>query len=139
MVATRGEAGTSGRLLDTSLVIAAIGQEPAVTARLQALPASSLFLSATVFGELVYGALLSSRAADHLRTLTEFAAAANTLPCDAATARLYGEIKAQLTRIGRPIPENDVWIAAAARQHGLTLGPRDAHVQDVAGLGLESW
>jgi len=139
MVASGGPSGTSGRLLDTSVVIAAIGQEPAVTASLQALPASSLFLSATVLGELVYGALLSSRAGKNLTTLTDFAAAANTLPCDAATARLYGEIKAQLKRIGRPIPENDIWIAAVARQHSLTLITRDAHFEHVAGLSRERW
>ena len=63
MVATSGEADTSGRLLDTSVVIAATGQQPAVTARLHALPASSLFLSATVFAELLCGALLPEHVA----------------------------------------------------------------------------
>lgn len=96
MVADSGGAGASGRLLDTSVVIAAFGQEPAVTNRLRALPASSLFLSETVLGELVYGALVSSKVADNLRTLGEFAVAANTLPCDGETARFYGEVKAHL-------------------------------------------
>jgi len=139
MVAIGGEADPPGRLLDTSLVIAAIGQEPAVLARLRTLPSSSLFLSATVFGELLFGALVSSRVAENLHTLVQFAAAANTLPYDAGTARLYGEVKVQLRRIGRPIPENDVWIAAVARQHRLTLVTRDAHFAHVDDLRLKHW
>lgn len=139
MVATSGGAAPPGRLLDTSLVLAAIGREPAVLARLRALPSSSLFLSATVPGELLFGALVSSRVAENIQTLAEFASAANTLPCDAGTARLYGEVKARLQRIGRPIPENDVWIAAVARQHRLTLVTRDAHFGHVVDLSLEHW
>ncbi|HEY4572503.1 MAG TPA: PIN domain-containing protein [Thermoanaerobaculia bacterium] len=42
-------------------------------------------------------------------------------------------------RKGRPIPENDIWIAASARQHGLTLATRDGHFDDVDGLITETW
>ena len=89
-------------------------------------------------GRFRYDALLSSRVAENLRTLTEFAAA-YTLPCDAGTARVYGEVKEHLRRSGRPIPEDDVWIAAIGLRHRLTLITRDAHFQHVAGLRLESW
>jgi tRNA(fMet)-specific endonuclease VapC len=139
MVGTDGEGDPPGRLLDTSLVIAAIGQDPAVIARLRALPASSLFLSATVLGELLFGALVSSRVAENIETLVAFASVAHTLPCDAETARFYGDVKAGLKRLGRPIPENDVWIAAVARQHRLTLVTRDAHFAHVDDLRREHW
>jgi tRNA(fMet)-specific endonuclease VapC len=61
------------------------------------------------------------------------------LPCDATTARLYGEIKASLRSKGRPIPENDIWNAAVAQQHGLSLVTRDEHFNNVAGLAAEAW
>jgi tRNA(fMet)-specific endonuclease VapC len=45
----------------------------------------------------------------------------------------------RLRTIGRPIPENDLWIAALALQHHLTLATRDQHFQHVARLSLEAW
>ena len=59
------------------------------------------------------------------------------LPCDFDTARLYGRIKAELRRKGKPIPENDIWIAAAAIQYGLTLVTRDRHFDFIDGLSRQ--
>ena len=61
------------------------------------------------------------------------------LPCDLGTAAAYGQIKDELRLKGRPIPENDVWIAAVARQHGLILASRDDHFRSVDGLAVEAW
>jgi tRNA(fMet)-specific endonuclease VapC len=58
---------------------------------------------------------------------------------DAITAQHYGRIRNDLRAIGRPVPENDLWIAAIARQHGLTLVTRDQHFQHIVGLSLEMW
>ncbi|HEV8045487.1 MAG TPA: PIN domain-containing protein [Rubrobacter sp.] len=44
-----------------------------------------------------------------------------------------------MRRIGRPIPENDIWIAATALQHGLVLVTRDSHFEHVEGLRVERW
>ncbi len=139
MVAGGGEPAAPGLLFDTSVVIAAFGDEGAVTARLRRFPADRIFVPVIVVGELAFGALTSSRVSENLGRIAEFADVANIVPCDADTARLYGEVKAQLKRIGRPIPENDVWIAAIARQHRLTLVTRDAHFAHVDGLHLERW
>ena len=49
------------------------------------------------------------------------------LPGSVETARHYGIIKSQLKKKGRPIPENDVWIAAIAKEYDLTLVTRDDH------------
>ena len=61
------------------------------------------------------------------------------LPCDTATAQQYGDIKNQLRAKGRPIPENDIWIAAIAMQYQLTLVARDGHFHEVDGLQVETW
>jgi tRNA(fMet)-specific endonuclease VapC len=61
------------------------------------------------------------------------------LGCDTATARQYGRIKNALRARGRPIPDNDIWIAAIALQHDLTLLSRDRHFGAVAGLVVETW
>jgi tRNA(fMet)-specific endonuclease VapC len=134
-----GGSGTRRILVDTSVVIAALRGEHVVSRRLVELPAASIFLPVIVLGELQFGARRSSRAEETLRTLEDFAASANTLPCDDATARVDGEVKNNLRRTGRPIPENDVWIAAVALQHGLVLVSRDAHFEYVVRLQLERW
>ncbi len=61
------------------------------------------------------------------------------LVCDEETARFYGVVKHSLLRKGRPIPENDMWIAASAWQHGLTVATRDGHFDFVDDLSVEHW
>ena len=61
------------------------------------------------------------------------------LGCDTQTARHYGQVKNQLRVKGRPIPENDLWIAAVARQHALTLVTRDKHFSDIDDLPTVGW
>ena len=51
----------------------------------------------------------------------------------------YGKVKNGLRKKGRPIPENDIWIAAIAFQHDLTLVSRDEHFKEVENLKLEKW
>ena len=100
-------------LLDTNIVIALFAGENPVRERL--VECSEVFLPATVLGELYYGARKSSQSSANSARIGELAAAVTILPCDATTARLYGEIKASLRLKGRPIPENDIWIAAVAQ------------------------
>ena len=40
---------------------------------------------------------------------------------------------------GQPIPENDIWIAAIAQQHDLTLVTKDAHFNAIDHLKIEKW
>lgn len=56
-----------------------------------------------------------------------------------ASVVTLGELKNELRRKGRPIPENDIWIAATALQHGLTLVTRDSDFEHVEGIDRESW
>jgi tRNA(fMet)-specific endonuclease VapC len=61
------------------------------------------------------------------------------LDCDLETARVYAGIRNALRLAGRPIPENDLWIASIALQHNLTLVARDKHFQEVPGLTTVTW
>jgi tRNA(fMet)-specific endonuclease VapC len=124
-------------LIDTNVVIALFAGEAGVQARLAA--ATQVFVPSTVIGELHYGARKSGRVAENVRRVQEFAAGITVLPCDAATAAVYGEVKAALHLKGKPIPENDIWIAAIARQHDLTLVSRDEHFNPVDQLRVEKW
>lgn len=124
-------------LLDTNIIIALFNGDPGVEARLQASP--EVFLSSVVLGELYFGAAKSGRPGANRAKVEEFAASCPLLVTDDMTALEYGTVKTGLQRIGKPIPENDVWIAAAAFQHDLILVTRDGHFDSVDGLRFESW
>jgi len=123
-------------LLDTNVIIAFFSGERAAS---QQFMDAEVFVSSTVLGELYYGARKSAHAAANLARIEEFAASVQVLSCDAATAQIYGKIRDQLRSKGRPIPENDIWIAAIALQHGLPLATRDDHFNEVDGLRIENW
>ena len=124
-------------LLDTNIVIALFADDPAV--RDQLADDLEVFIPSIVLGELFYGALKSTRVEANLARLDEFTRSSAVLGCDATTARYYGQIKNTLREKGRPIPENDIWIAAIAMQHGFTLATRDRHFDEVEGLLIEAW
>jgi tRNA(fMet)-specific endonuclease VapC len=124
-------------LLDTNIVIALWKPDNAILAKLAIAPA--LFLSSTVIGELFYGAYRSGRILENVKRVEEFADGNTIIRCDTTTARYYGQIKQNLIAKGRPIPENDIWIAAAAQQHDLILITRDAHFTEIEDLKHEVW
>ena len=124
-------------LLDTNIVIAIFADEASVKQQLAIV--GEIFIPSIVLGELYYGARKSARAEQNIARVDEFAAGNTVLLCDTTTARQYGVIKAQLQVKGKPIPENDIWIAAIAEQHQLTLVTRDSHFQHVDGLVIEQW
>ncbi len=63
----------------------------------------------------------------------------------AQTARVFipsivvGELFYGAYRSGRTEANKDLWIAALARQHGLTLVTRDAHFTGIESLSIEQW
>ncbi len=124
-------------LLDTNIVIALFRPEAAVVERLGL--ASEVFLSSNVVGKLYYGSYKSGRMADNVTRLEEFVREMEVLCPDAVTAKFYGQMKQGLKVLGRPIPENDLWIAAIARQYQLTLVSRDQHFVQVQELSVEIW
>ena len=128
----------SGRfLLDTNVVIALFGGDAGVQQRLS--QADEFFVSAVALGELYYGAYKSGQSRENQERIDAFARETAILGCDADTAREYGLIKNQLRRKGRPIPENDIWIAATAREGNLVLVTRDEHYSQIEDLKRETW
>lgn len=124
-------------LLDTSAVVE-LFRGGKGTDRLIAAQDRSL-VSVIVIGELLAGALRSDRKEQSLAQVEKLASGPDVVGCDADTVRHYASIRDQLRLKGRPIPENDMWIAATARQHQLTLVTRDAHFREIEGLPLLDW
>lgn len=124
-------------LLDTNAIIARIAGEGTVIAFLQR--ADEIFIPVVALGEMYFGAEKSSRVTENVAAIDRFMAGRAILVCNDATARWYGRIMHQLQQKGRPIPQNDIWIAALAMQHNLVLLTRDQHFQHVDDLRHEAW
>lgn len=128
----------SGRyLLDTNIIIALFADEPIVKNNLA--QANEVFIPSIAIGELCYGARKSGRIGANLARINELVANSSVLVCDAETGQQYGEVKNKLRLKGRPLPENDIWIAVLALQHGMILVTRDVHFQEVENLQTVAW
>src|SRR5690606_14232795 len=99
--------------------------------------ADVVFVPAIVLGELFYGSYKSTRVEENLGRIEAFATQSAIMNCDTDTARHYGRLKDSLRRKGKPLPENDIWIAALAVQHEMKLVSRDAHFTEVDELIIE--
>lgn len=124
-------------LLDTSAAAALLRGDPALADRLDEL--DTAHTSVVVIGELIYGARVPANAEANLEQVAAFAAAVTVLPVDRPTSEVYARLKKSLREKGRPIPDNDLWIAAAAGRHGVALLHRDAHFSEVDELQSLTW
>jgi tRNA(fMet)-specific endonuclease VapC len=61
------------------------------------------------------------------------------LAVDLEATRAYAKIRSHLMQIGRPVPENDIWIAAIAIRYDIALVTRDQHFDLIPDLRLERW
>lgn len=124
-------------LLDTNIVIGILAKDEAILSRL--VETEAVFLPSIVLGELYFGAFKSGHPDDNAQRIDRLATSTAILSCDGTTALHYGRIKAGLRAKGRPIPENDIWIAAIAQQNGLTVVSRDSHFREIDKLPVEGW
>jgi len=124
-------------LLDTNIIIGILAKDEAILSRLA--ETESVFLPSIALGELYFGAFKSAHPDDNAERIDRLADSTAILYCDGTTALHYGRIKTTLRARGRPIPENDIWIAAIAQQHGLTVVSRDLHFREIENLSVEEW
>lgn len=123
-------------LIDTNVYSLAMRGNPEIVAVLRTV--SSIRLSVVSIGELLSGFRGGRKEKMNRRRLAEFldTPRVKVHPIDEDTAEFYSVILNQLRKAGRPIPTNDLWIAATALQHGLPLLTKDKHFSKVEGLLL---
>lgn len=100
---------------------------------------SKIYLPAIVCGELLFGAAVSGNPTKHQEKVTEFIQRNHVLVVDEQVAQHYSDVRKHLQVKGRPIPENDIWIAATAHAYGLKLVTRDLHFTYIDFLNVEFW
>lgn len=103
--------------------------------------AGQLGLPITVLGELYYGIFSGSKQQNNLLNLNRFLALPRleVLHTDEITARMFGEIASELRQKGKPIQQDDMWIAALCKQHGYALATADRGFAEITGLELLSF
>lgn len=124
-------------ILDTNIIIALFAKDPAIHDCIA--KAAEVFVPSIAIGELYFGAYKSQKNQENICRIDEFVLNNTILACNTDTARRYGELKNRLKEKGRPLPENDIWIAAIAKQYGLTLVTKDKHFDAVEDLIVEVW
>lgn len=124
-------------ILDTNALSAAADQAPAIVQVLAGV--SELTIPVPALGEYRYGISLSRYRSRYSIWLDGLIRDARVLAIDEETTSAYAEIRVELRRVGKPIPTNDLWIAALCRQHGMALLSNDEHFDVVSGLKRVSW
>jgi tRNA(fMet)-specific endonuclease VapC len=123
-------------LVDTNILIDFFNGNSSFQKKLEKL---RVFVPAIVLGELYFGAEKSKNIRKNLRKIDDFFEFCTILEVNSITAKFYAQIKKSLQKAGRPIPENDIWIAAIAFQHKLSLATNDKHFAFVKNLKIENW
>lgn len=113
--------------LDTNAYTAMISGDAAITTLIE--QADAVAMPFVVLAELRAGFRVGSRGKQNEQILQRFLGlpAVEELYPDGQTTRTFADLYAQLRKQGTPIPQNDLWLAALAVQHDLTLLSRDRH------------
>jgi len=118
-------------ILDTNALSAWAEGLPTVEAPLRS--ADRLVVPSVVLGEYYFGIRQSRHRTRYQEWLRRYLPLAEVATITSATADAYADIRLQLKRVGKPIPANDAWIAALARQHALAI-LNDTDFDSVDGL-----
>lgn len=124
-------------LLDTNIISAWLKGEKSIADKINQV--SEVYIPIQVLGELYFGAQYSTQIESNLKNIQKLTNSYSILNTNQQTAIIYGTIKAKLKKKGKPIPENDIWIATIAQQHQLTLITRDKHFDEIDDLEIENW
>lgn len=100
--------------------------------------ASQIGLPIIVLGELYYGIFAGRRQEMNLSNLRRFLMLSRVelLHVDESTAKLFGEIATSLRTAGRPIQQDDMWIAALCKQYDYALATSDMGFDAITGLEI---
>lgn len=95
-------------------------------------------INAVILGELFAGFRCGNKERQNRIELDQFLDSARvyTIMLDDETSEFYAQVFSELRQKGRPIPSNDLWLAASALQHGLALATYDEHFSNISGLIL---
>jgi tRNA(fMet)-specific endonuclease VapC len=124
-------------ILDTNALSAVGDGEPSAVEQIG--KAERVAVPVVVLGAYRFGIAQSRHRASYESWLQQWIAAVIVLNIDEETTHSYSAIGLELRKKGKPIPANDLWIAALCRQHSLPLLSRDQHFDVIPGLRRVAW
>ncbi len=124
-------------ILDTNALSALFIGDPALEVLLSS--EDIHHLPVIVIGEYRYGIMRSRHRTRLERLLDLLIDQSLVLPIEETTTKHYAAVRDELRRSGKPIPENDVWVAALARQHEMAIVTRDLHFDAIDRSLRRSW
>ena len=115
-------------VLDTNFLID-FCQNPSSFAHSSLGEYGQLLIPSVVLGEYKAGIQKTKRGEEAKTRLAQLLARSSvkTVSIGERTAELYAKVFQSLRDMGRPIPQNDIWIAASALEHGADLATTDGH------------
>lgn len=124
-------------LVDTDWIVDYLkGKEDARRLLSPLIENQSLAASIIVYGEIYEGLLNAGAVESHLRAFADILAGVPILELDVETAQVFAYQRANLRSKGQLIPDHDLWIAATALRHDLTLISSDQHFSHIPDLKL---
>ena len=120
--------------LDTNRAIAYLNGN--ADAARQVAGAAQVYLPVPVVAELMYGAMNSANAGANVARVTQLRGACTVLEVRGSTADVYARVRLALKQKGKPIPENDIWIASICIENSVPLASDDHHFTAVDDLVL---
>ena len=126
-----------GVILDTNALSAAADDDRGILRILGR--AKEIALPVIVLGEYRYGIAQSRKRNEYATWLKGLIGDCTVLDVNDETTEHYAAISLALKRLGKPVPTNDLWIAALCQQHSLPILSRDPHFDFVAGINRIEW
>ena len=122
--------------IDTNAYVAYLKNQKQVVGHFR--EADSVIVPYIVIAELYHGFFRGSKATENLQTLNEFLSSPrmSVIYPDEITTLNFGEIATELANAGKPMQQNDIWIAAICKQHGYPLLTLDNGFRNIIGLKL---
>jgi len=124
----------TGSVIDTNVITKLLNKDPLAIALIHKI--DNLYTSSIVVGELYFAAANSSKCEANLSNFKEVLSCMEIIPIDDAVCVSYAQIKLELKRKGKPIPDNDIWIAASAEAHNLSVATFDRHFSEISQIDL---
>lgn len=121
-------------ILDTNVYVSFKKNDPAILEVIRS--AEVIGISPIVIGELIAGFDGGSKSKQNKIELQRFLESSRitVYPITLDTSQFFSQVFCSLRNKGKPIPTNDMWIAAQALEHGCVICTHDKHFSYIEGL-----
>ncbi|OUL31568.1 type II toxin-antitoxin system VapC family toxin [Nostoc sp. 106C] len=127
-------------LLDTDTCIYWIKDINSVRTKIRQIGWEQIYICSITVAELYFGAYNSQRVVENLARAEDFIQNLPVVPLTTPALKKFGELKAELRRLGQPITEFDLLIASVALTGNYILVTNNTrHYSRITRLQLENW